>query len=282
MKKGPFFTRYQPALVGAIAFLLCIYIGNIAAQSADEHQFKISDSPLLRLDEAKKNWLPIPPPPLSPKRSPIPKSQILTTYEYNVATKAVTRFTLDRTDIPDAIPKFAVSQNQPLPLPPPEMSSIVPPDDRIKISPTNEFPWRTICKLYITFPNGNHFVASGAIIGRDDGVGFHCLTAGHCVFRPEFGGWAEKVEVVPALDNDYTPFYSAWSTLIRADSGWVDQGMPEHDWACITLDRKIGNFTGWMDRYTTDDLTWYQQILYAAGYPTDVDFGLSLYYSSDS
>jgi V8-like Glu-specific endopeptidase len=282
MKKGITFNHYALAAVGAVAFLLCIYVGMIAAQTATDHQLKVSDNPLLRLDDAKKNWPPIPPPPLSQNKPTITKSPSFVTYEYNVATKMVTRYSLNRAEVPVASSNFNTAQSRSFPLSPQEVSAIIPPDDRIKISPTNEFPWRTICKLYITFPNGSHFVASGAIIGRDDGVGFHCLTAGHCVYRPEFGGWAEKVEVVPALDNDYTPFYSAWSTLIRADSGWVDQAMPEHDWACVTLDRKIGNFTGWMDRYTTDDLNWYKRVLFAAGYPTDVDFGLSLYYSSDS
>ena len=119
------------------------------------------------------------------------------------------------------------------------------------------------------------------IVGRSDGIGFHCLTAGHCVYRKEYGGWADKVEVIPALDNDYAPFYIARATLIKANEGWIESTMPEYDWACLTLDRQVGNFTGWMGRYTTDDFDWYKGTFHCAGYPTDRDFGLSLYYDSD-
>ena len=53
-------------------------------------------------------------------------------------------------------------------------ASIFPPDDRQKITNTNEYPWSSICKLYITADDGTKWIGSGAIIDE-----FHILTAGH-------------------------------------------------------------------------------------------------------
>jgi V8-like Glu-specific endopeptidase len=240
-----------------------------------------SDKSYQKIFEAKKTWQPIPVPVFRKSGTPDVSETALSVLVYDLATKAVTRSVPSRLNEKGIAPEPAekVFDSDPGSQ---QVETIFPPDDRIKISPTNEYPWRTICKLYITFPDGNNFVASGVIVGRSDGIGFHCLTAGHCVYRKEYGGWADKIEVIPALDNDYTPFYSARATLIKANDGWINNSMPEYDWACITLDRQVGNFTGWMGRYTTDDLDWYKGTFHCAGYPIDRDFGLCLYYDSDS
>ena len=240
-----------------------------------------SDKPYLKLSDARKNWQPIPAPIFHKSKTPDVSKDDVSVLIYDVATKkvmsSVPSYSDEITIAPEPVEKAFDSEPGSQ-----QVETIFPPDDRIKISPTNDYPWRTICKLYITFPDGNNFVASGVIVGRSDGIGFHCLTAGHCVYRKEFGGWADKIEVIPALDNDYTPFYIARATLIKANDGWINNSLPEYDWACITLDRQVGNFTGWMGRYTTDDFNWYKGTFHCAGYPVDRDFGLCLYYDSDT
>jgi len=160
-------------------------------------------------------------------------------------------------------------------------ASVYPPDDRVRITPTTSYPWRTICRLLITFPSGGQYIGSGAIIGCPDGQGNHVLTAGHCVYNPDEGGWATSIQVVPALDDGYMPYGSAWATIIRTYTGWTQYQDHRHDWAVLTLDRDIGEYTGWMGRKTADPSDpVYTGILNTAGYPGDKG-GNTMWFDSD-
>ncbi|UCE05622.1 MAG: T9SS type A sorting domain-containing protein [bacterium] len=278
-------------LLSILICILIIYASSVVGQtnfSKDKIQSsghnKVSDNPYLRLSNDKKNWQPITAPKFQNKNLKTSSTHPNAVIEYDIITKTISRsdYLENQTTTLSTLNSYNASQNIGIFEGKEQIETVFSPDNRIKISPTVDFPWRTICRLYITFPDGNHFVGSGVIIGRNDNISFHCLTAGHCVYRTEYGGWAETIEIIPALDNDYTPFYSAWATNIKTNEGWTIDSMPEYDWACIALDRQIGNFTGWMDRFTTTDLNWYQRIFHCAGYPIDYDFGLCLYYDSDS
>jgi len=152
--------------------------------------------------------------------------------------------------------------------------SVIGTDDRVRITPTTSFPWRTVVKLYITAADATHWVGSGAILD-----GFHVLTAGHCVHMDTHGGWVSSIEVVPAMDNAYDNYGRAISTFYRSYAGWTVSQMPEHDWSVINLDRNVGLFTGWMGRLTapsTDPI--YDETINLAGYPADLDSGNNMYY----
>ena len=286
MKKENILIRYLRT-ASILVFISILYASVLSGQTNDsKEQFlpskqKISDNPLLRLPADKKNWQPIPSPKFEKRTGKISSSQTRSVIEYDILTKTVNRSEYVQIEAP-----ATMSQSTPQSFgifdPGEQIETIFTPDNRIKISPTVDFPWRTICKLYITFPDGNHYVGSGVLISLSDSIGFHCLTAAHCVYRAEYGGYASTVEVIPGLDNDYTPFYSAWAAKIKVPEAWTTNSSPEYDWACLTLDRQIGNFTGWMSIYTTPELKWYQRIFHGAGYPTDRDFGLCQYYHSDS
>ena len=157
-------------------------------------------------------------------------------------------------------------------------SYVFPPDDRQRVTSTSNFPWRTISKLYITAQNGSRYIGSGAIIDN-----FHVLTCGHCVFLHDAGGWAYEIKVVPGKNNDNEPFGHAYVTYMRSYTGWTQSEMVEHDWAVLTLDRSIGNFTGWMGRETADSSSSiYTGTVNTAGYPGDLDYGENMYFVNDS
>jgi hypothetical protein len=122
------------------------------------------------------------------------------------------------------------------------------------------------------FPDGAMLAGSGAIIGHPtNGHGYHVLTAGHCVYSHSHGGWATKVTVIPGLDDDYMPFYLAYVTKMRSYIGWTEYQMHQHDWALLTLDRTIGDITGWMGRMTAPFYnSIYTDTLNTAGYPGDL------------
>ena len=159
-----------------------------------------------------------------------------------------------------------------------QASYVFPPDDRQEITDTTLFPWRSICKLYIEAQDYSHYIGSGAII--DD---FHILTVGHCVYIHEAGGWAREITVVPGMDGAYEPYGVAYVTNMRTYQGWIQSEMVEHDWAVITLDRSIGQLTGWMGRQTEpSSSSVYTGTLNTAGYPGDLDFGEVMYSCSDT
>lgn len=288
MKKEHFLIRkLRPAGIMIFILILCASVVSGQANFTEDENLKSnqkrSDNPLLKISDDKKNWQAIPAPKFAKPTGKLSSSDLTRVVEYDIVARTVKQSEFLESKIKTSGEIASnLAQSYGIYQPNEPIETIFPPDNRIKISPTVDFPWRTICKLYVTFPDGNHFVGSGVLVGRSDGIGFHCITAAHCVYRNEYGGYASKVEVIPALDNDYTPFYSAWAEKIRTPEGWTNNSLAEFDWACLTLDRQIGNFTGWMSVFTTPELSWYQRNFRCAGYPIDLDFGLCLYYDSDS
>ena len=180
-------------------------------------------------------------------------------------------FGLDLTD--DTTIGEAIEENSTL-----HPETVFTPDDRSKVSPATSFPWRTICKLEITAADMSTFIGSAAIIDEN-----HILTAGHCVYIHDHGGWAYSIRVIPGKDGASEPYGSALATYMRTYTGWTDYESYNHDWAVVTLDSNIGSTTGWMGRRTGDSSSsWYTGTLNTAGYPGDLDSGLCMYYDSDS
>ena len=81
-------------------------------------------------------------------------------------------------------------------------------DDRVRVA-TTDFPQSAQCKLVITFPNREQFIGSATLIDAR-----HALTAGHCVHNNDRGGWATRIEVIPALDGTYKPYGSVYASNI--------------------------------------------------------------------
>lgn len=158
------------------------------------------------------------------------------------------------------------------PLPGEEPSETVQgADNRQLITNTTAYPWRTITKLYQTFPNGERYVCSGVLIAAK-----YVLTAAHCVHDASRGGWASSVEVIPGLSGTYKPYGSAFATYYRSYTGWTNSRDANYDFALITLDRNIGDSTGWLG------YSYYPSVNgitgHLAGYPADKDGGVGLYY----
>ena len=201
--------------------------------------------------------------------------------DYDIKTKNV--FSTSREKIKDRNQTEIIEYNQGIIQQEYLPESIILPDDRVKVLDPTIYPWSTICKLFITAGNGAIYVGSGFIVGSPDGHGYHVLTAGHCVYNPESGGWATSIEIIPALNENYLPFWHAYAISIRTYTGWTDYQMPEYDMALITLDRNIGDYTGWMGIKTegyTDPI--YTGTLHTAGYPADLDDGYCMYWDSDT
>jgi V8-like Glu-specific endopeptidase len=149
-------------------------------------------------------------------------------------------------------------------------------DTRVLVTNLPYYPWRTVCKLFMTFPSGKKYIGSGILIAPK-----YVLTAGHCVYWQADGGWANSIEVVPAYDGSYSPSYrpfgTAWAAYYHTYTGWTSYQSWDHDFALIRLDRRIGDSTGWLGygNFTSNvGVTGH-----TAGYPGDKNYGQRQYYT---
>ncbi|MBW3540885.1 MAG: trypsin-like serine protease, partial [Planctomycetes bacterium] len=158
-------------------------------------------------------------------------------------------------------------------------STIFGSDDRVRVTNTTAYPWRTIGRLEITWEDGTKGHCSGAMISQNE-----FLTAGHCVHQKAKGGWAKSLRVSLGQNDSSRPFGEASWRTARSYTGWT-QGPQDstdaafdHDWAVITLDRNIGLFTGWLGYEWWSGNSIYNGLgLNTAGYPGDLGGGNDMY-----
>jgi hypothetical protein len=115
---------------------------------------------------------------------------------------------------------------------------------------------------------------------------FHLMSAGHCVynhdplgdgsgrgagFAAEIWAWPAQTDVVdPPYDGGWTdfPYGVSKMTFMTTYNGWINNSDLNWDMSFITLDRRIGDLTGWPPREFGVQGT----SLAFAGYPTEPPF----------
>lgn len=159
----------------------------------------------------------------------------------------------------------------------PGLNSVLGRDDRRRITDTTTFPYRTICKLKITYPNGETRGGTGFLVSRRT-----VLTAGHCVHSRGRGGWATRIEVIPGMNGSSSaPFGSVTvgSSALISNTAWVNGTDDDKDYGAIVLpDSTLGNKTGTLGfevfRGIINPTTFF-----VGGYPTDKPSGTSWFAS---
>lgn len=197
--------------------------------------------------------------------------------DFDLVTGRLERFELSYEDdeTPDAIADFGLGFDGSV-LPEPELHrqdvgrTVIGSDHRIRISTTTSYPWRAMTKVYMTFPNGDQRICSGAMVSVR-----HVLTAGHCVYNADRGGWA-ALTVVPGQDGTYMPFGAHQATRIRTYAAWAFQENSNYDVALVTLNAPVGQSTGWLGYGYFPSINGVTGNL--GGYPGDRDGGMNLYY----
>ena len=111
-----------------------------------------------------------------------------------------------------------------------QLEQIIDRDDRFQILNTTAVPWKRICHLQITAANGKRFLGSGALIGPRT-----IVTAGHCVFMKEQGGWASSITVTPGRSGNSRPFGSSNAVTLKSVRGWVNNSGRAYDYGAIIL-----------------------------------------------
>jgi V8-like Glu-specific endopeptidase len=155
-----------------------------------------------------------------------------------------------------------------------EPNIILGSDGRVRITNTSENPYRKVVKLSVHFrtdPKDRRYGCTGSLVANK-----YVLTAGHCVYDRDKGGYIDSAEVVPGLNGTYKPYGSAYMTKPRASSGWINERDNNYDYALITLDRKIGDTVGWFQMASLNEDMLKASVVRTAGYPGDKGSGTLL------
>lgn len=143
---------------------------------------------------------------------------------------------------------------------------VIGPDDRVLISPTTAYPWRAICALRIRTRTGKSYIGTGWLISPRT-----VITAGHCVYMHNEGGWAQSIEVIPGLNVASRPFGSGVSGVFRSVTGWTNSKDRNFDYGAIILPNNYrpGDRTGYFGFANRSDNDLNASMLNLSGYPGD-------------
>jgi V8-like Glu-specific endopeptidase len=149
-------------------------------------------------------------------------------------------------------------------------------DDRIRVTNVTAFPWRAICSLQIRAQDGSRWIGTGWLIGRRT-----LITAGHCVYIHDRGGWASRIEVIPGRNAAERPFGSCTATSFRSVLGWTQKRRRTHDYAAIILpeDCTYGDQLGYFGLANLSDAALNQLTVNLSGYPGDKPAGTQWFHS---
>lgn len=146
------------------------------------------------------------------------------------------------------------------------LEAIIGSDDRVLVTNHEAYPWHCICSLLITAATGLTYVGTGWLVSPRVVV-----TAGHCVYMSNEGGWPTQIEVIPGRFGTQRPFGSAISRDLRSVTGWTVDNDRDYDYGAILLpeDKRFGDDLGWFGYANRDDDYLRGATLNLAGYPGD-------------
>ncbi len=144
--------------------------------------------------------------------------------------------------------------------------AVINRDDRVRVEDVSAYPWRAICALRINARNGRQYVGTGWFAGPRT-----VMTAGHCVYLHEAGGWAESITVIPAMAGASRALGAYTSQRFRTVDGWVQARAAGSDYGAILLDEPVGEELGWFGVGALRDDQLLQAWANISGYPLDRD-----------
>ncbi|MCP9234867.1 serine protease [Lewinella sp. JB7] len=152
---------------------------------------------------------------------------------------------------------------------------VIGTDDRIRITNTSSYPWRVHCSLRIRTRTGKTYIGTGWFISPRT-----IMTAGHCVYLHNEGGWAQSITVMPGRNGSALPYGAHTATHFRSVTGWTNSRQRANDFGCIILPKnnRVGSRTGWLGFAYMGDSALKSKYVNLSGYPGDKPAGTQWYH----
>jgi V8-like Glu-specific endopeptidase len=153
---------------------------------------------------------------------------------------------------------------------------VIGTDDRVRVMATTTYPWRSICSLLITAADGTRWIGTGWLAGPR-----LVVTAGHCVYIHDHGGFARSVTVIPGRNAAAEPYGRSTQSDLRTVVGWASLRNSEYDYGAILLRNgsafgaRVGSFG--FAAYADSDLR--GKLANLSGYPGDKPTGTQWYHA---
>lgn len=153
---------------------------------------------------------------------------------------------------------------------------IIGQDDRVQITTTAQAPYNRICHLSIRAGDGSSFLGTGFFIGPRT-----ILTAGHCVYDSDHGGWPQQIIVSPGRNGNSKPFGQFVSTRFSSVQGWIKNQSRDCDYGVIHLspNDRVPSQIGCFGYGVFSDDYIEKRRLHIAGYPGDKPAGTMMFHS---
>ena len=148
--------------------------------------------------------------------------------------------------------------------------TVIGEDNRIRINDTTSYPFRTFGQLWSVDKNGGWSTCSATLISSRA-----VLTAAHCLYDHETGGWLTDYEFYPAMNGKGLAPYGkyGWANAyiltgyIENYQGFYGSVVP-WDLAVLVLDQPAGSDLGWMGYSVYDPAYAFKANI--VGYPGDM------------
>ena len=142
---------------------------------------------------------------------------------------------------------------------------IIGPDDRVRVTQPRSWPYSVHGHMIMQFPNGKVYIGSGTMVSKH-----HVLTAGHCVYSADDGGWATSLQFNAAQNDSDLPFGSVAATRLLSVTGWTTDHDRAYDMGMLILQSDLGPTTGWFGIITIpNDGELVRRRVNVTGYPGD-------------
>ena len=148
---------------------------------------------------------------------------------------------------------------------PKSFESVIGEDNRILVPKAAAWPYSCQGRLLAQFRAGLAN-SSGTLISHN-----HVLTAAHCVFNNQWGGWTSDISFSAGYSDGVAPFENAKGARVYVPKGWItDQTRSEYDFAIIVLDKESGRKSGFMGiaQFLTSEALLQLRVA-VGGYPGD-------------
>ncbi len=153
-------------------------------------------------------------------------------------------------------------------------------DDRVTVSNTTATPFKSICSIEATWPNGSKTSNTAAFVGPRV-----LITSAIAIHDKSRGGWASNVWVVPGRNGSSQPFGAQYAAGFNVPNEWVSTGFGNTDfnigWIRMPTDKVLWNRVGYAFGYETMSDSSLASVLFNfGGYHSDKNFTMSTQYGA--